>query len=111
MVVLLLLMRQRSKAQQRIKIVKDLGDFARKSSARGRRGREFAADDPRQYPFPICRGSGPTGMLRPFAFLDGVPVALVTPAEALLLFRNPAGIRVYARLCNQCECGFFALPT
>src|SRR5260370_369456 len=101
-------LRQRSEAQQRGKIAEDLGRFARKRSARGCREREFASNDPRQNLFPILRRGGPAGVFRPFPLHHRVPVAFVTPAEALLLFCDPAGIRVYARLGNQCECGLFA---
>src|SRR5260370_5075104 len=101
--------RERSEAEQRVKIAKELGRLARKCLARGRRGREFSADDPCQNLFPILRRGGPTGVLRPFPLHCRVPVAFVTPAEAFFLLRDPAGIRVYARLGYQCECGLFAL--
>src|ERR1700674_133506 len=110
MLSLLFLFRQRSETQQRIKIVKNLGGFARKRSACGGNGREFSADDPRQYLFPILRRGGPAALSRPFALFHGVPVAFVTPAKALLLFCDPAGISVYARLGDQCECELFAFP-
>src|SRR5260370_2202970 len=100
--------RERSEAEQRVKIAEDLGRFARKRSARGCREREFASNDPRQNLFPILRRGGPTGVLRPFPLHCRVPVAFVTPAEAFFLLRDPAGIRVYARLGNQRECGLFA---
>src|SRR5258707_3664208 len=48
-------LRQRSETKERVKVAKDLGGFARKRSARGRGGREFASDDPRQNLFPILR--------------------------------------------------------
>src|ERR1700694_1652895 len=101
MVSLLVLLRQRSEAQQRIKVAKDFGGFARKRSARGRRRREFSSDDPRQNPFPILRGCRPTVVLGPFPLHRRVPVTFVAPAEALLLFPNPSGIRVYAWVGNQ----------
>src|SRR5260370_3368204 len=103
-------LRQRSETKERVKVAKDLGGFARKRSARGRRGREFAADDPRQNLFPILRRGGPAGVLRPFPFHHLVPVAFVAPAEALLMFRDPAGIRVYPWLGNQRNRGLFAFP-
>src|SRR6267378_3749737 len=87
-------LRQRSEAQERVEVTEYLCDFARKRSARGRGGREFAADDPRQYLFPILRRSRPTVMLRPFPLHHCVPVAFVAPAKSLFLFRDPAGIRV-----------------
>src|SRR5260370_12213516 len=111
MVPFLFLLRQRSEAHKRIKIAKDLGGFARKRSPRGRGGREFAPDDPRQYLFPVLRRGGPTIVLRPFPFHGGVPIAFVTAAQTLLLFRDPNGIRVYARLGDHGESGIFEFAT
>src|SRR6266404_7910887 len=101
MVALLSLLGQRSEAQQRIKMAKDVGGFARKRSAHGCRGREFAADDPCQNLFPIVWRGGPAGVLGPCPLHRRVPVAFVTPAEGLLVSCDPAVIRVYARLGNQ----------
>src|SRR5258708_29404149 len=101
-------LRQRRETKERVEIAEYLGGFARKRSARGRGGREFASDNPRQNFSPILRRGGPAGVFCPFPLHRRVPVAFVTPAEALLLLCDPAGIRVYARLGNHCECGLFA---
>src|SRR5258708_6691787 len=103
-------LRQRSEAQQRIKIAKNLGGFARKRGARGRRGRVFASNDPRQYLFPILRRCGPTGVLGPFPLHRRVPVAFVTAAEALFLLGARGGLRFSGGLGNQWGGGFFAFP-
>src|SRR6266849_7530969 len=105
-----LTVRQRSEAQQRVKIAKHLGGFARKRSANGCRGREFAPSDPSQHLFPILRGGGPTVVLRPFPLHRRVPVAFVAAAETFFLFRDPARERDHARCGTQCECRLLALP-
>src|SRR5260370_17410340 len=102
--------RQRSEAQQRVKIAEDLGRFARKRSARGCREREFASNDPRQSLFPILRRCGPAGVFRPFPLHRRVPVAFVTPAQPLLFFSDPAVIRSYPRLANHSPPPPFPVP-
>src|SRR6266581_8406699 len=97
MVTLLFLLRQRSETQQRIKIAKDLGGFARKGRARSCRWGEFASDDPRLDLLPIVSRNRPTGVFCPLPLHRLIPVAFVTPAEALLLFCDPTGICHHAR--------------
>src|SRR5258708_20511964 len=75
-------LRQRSETKERVEIAEYLGGFARKRSARGRGGREFASDNPRQNFSPILRRGGPPGGFFPFPLHRPVPLPFVPPACA-----------------------------
>src|SRR5258708_29715226 len=73
-------LRQRSETKERVEIAEYLGGFARKRSARGRGGREFASDNPRQNFSPILRRGGPARGVCVFSPYPRVTIAFLTAA-------------------------------
>src|SRR5579864_6075407 len=91
---------QRSVAQQRIEVAENLCQVARKRRSHCSCRAEFAAHNPRENFVPFFAGNRPTGMLCPLSFLFAVPVAFITPAQALFLHGDPAGFGLYAHLTD-----------
>src|SRR5271169_1020733 len=93
--------------QQRIDIPKCFCDFPAEGRLCRDGGLHLLAHDPRQDFLPIFGFRRPAFALGPFASHRGIPIALVSSTQPLLLLCHPLWLSRHAGLRNQRQCRFF----